>query len=130
MRYRDVSDEQSVDTGLGTLRTKRLPPVGGIAFAPLVLQDVLFKNMDFEAMIKVLKPKVQGASNLHGRFSSLEEDKALDFFVMFSSVATLLGNSGQGAYTAANCYIQALAQKRCISGLAVRLLSHLCQTLM
>ncbi len=118
---RDVADEASVDAGLSKLRAWGLPRVAGIAFGPLVLQDVLLKNMDYEMMDVVLKPKVEGARILHSRFSDPSSDKALDFFIMFSSIVAVIGNPGQSNYGAANAYLQALAQQRCASGLAVRL---------
>ena len=56
--------------------------------------------------------KVDGARHLHELTSSL------DFFVMYSSIATLLGMPGQAAYAAANAYLDALALHRRAIGLA------------
>lgn len=117
--FRDVANEDSVDAGLGKLVDMKLPPVAGIAFGPLVLQDVMLKNMDHQMMDMVLKPKVQGARILHERFSEQTGSKALDFFIMFSSIVAVIGNPGQSNYGAANAYLQALAQQRCARGLAV-----------
>ncbi|KAF4766473.1 hypothetical protein HAV15_010469 [Penicillium sp. str.  len=114
----DVANEDSVDAGLGKLVDMKLPPVAGIAFGPLVLQDVMLKNMDHQMMDMVLKPKVQGARILHERFSEQTGSKALDFFIMFSSIVAVIGNPGQSNYGAANAYLQALAQQRCARGLA------------
>jgi hypothetical protein len=44
-----VSDEASLDTGLAKMR-ESMPPIAGVAFGPLVLQDVMFKNMDLSMM--------------------------------------------------------------------------------
>lgn len=120
---RDVSNEKSVDDGIVKV-LERFPqaPIGGIAFGPLVLQDVLLKDMDFQMMQMVLKPKAEGARILHERFSSLA--KPLDFFVMFSSIVTVLGNPGQANYGAANAYLQALAQQRRSIGLVVSTYSY------
>lgn len=111
----DVTDESSIDAGLATIRAT-LPAIGGIAFGPLVLSDVLFKNMSFRDMDVVLKPRVRASRILHERFS--DPAQPLDFFVMLSSVASTTGNPGQANYTASNAQIQALAQQRQAAGLA------------
>ncbi|KAF5026791.1 hypothetical protein F66182_1075 [Fusarium sp. NRRL 66182] len=114
----DASNAQSVDAGLAALRNiHKLPPVGGVAYGPLVLKDALLNTMDLETMDVVLKSKVPGAKILHDRFCDPEKDP-LDFFVMFSSAALFGGNPGQTNYTAANAYLQALGQYRRSKGLA------------
>lgn len=119
--HRDIADEKNVDAGLDKIKNElRLPPIGGIAFGPLVLQDVMLKNMDFQSMDMVLKPKVQGARILHERFSDVAAGAPpLDFFVMFSSIVAVMGNPGQANYSAANAFLQGLAQQRRACGLAV-----------
>lgn len=111
----DVSNEASVDAGLAQIR-RTLPPIAGIAYGPLVLQDALLRNMDLSMMQVPLRSKVVGAKLLHERFSDPKANP-LDFFIMFSSVATVGGNPGQANYTAANAYLQALAQQRRTKGL-------------
>ncbi|TLD22711.1 hypothetical protein PspLS_07027 [Pyricularia sp. CBS 133598] len=114
---RDASNAESVDAGLATLRNvHNLPPVGGLAYGPLVLKDALLNNMDLDTMNVVLKSKVPGAKILHDRFCD-PTNNPLDFFVMFSSAALFGGNPGQANYTAANAYLQALGQYRRSKGL-------------
>lgn len=93
-----------------------MPPIAGVAFGPLVLQDVMFKNMDLSMLEMVLAPKVEGARLLSERLS--DPAQPLDFFVMFSSFVMVSGNPGQAAYSAANAYTHALAQNRRARGMA------------
>jgi NAD(P)-dependent dehydrogenase (short-subunit alcohol dehydrogenase family)/SAM-dependent methyltransferase len=111
----DVSKEASIDEGLAKIR-QTLPPIAGIAYGPLVLHDCLLSNMDLLTMNVPVNSKVIGAKILHERFSD-QASNPLDFFVMFSSVATVGGNPGQANYTAANGFLQALAQQRHAIGL-------------
>ncbi|TLD06378.1 uncharacterized protein PgNI_08287, partial [Pyricularia grisea] len=114
----DASSAESVDAGLAKLRNDfGLPPVGGIAYGPLVLKDALLNNMDLDTMEIVLKSKVPGAKIFHDRFND-PKTNPLDFFVMFSSAALFGGNPGQANYTAANAYLQSLGQFRRSKGLA------------
>ncbi|KAI5274298.1 hypothetical protein E4T47_02663 [Aureobasidium subglaciale] len=111
----DVSNEVSLDAGLASIHAS-MPPIAGVAFGPLVLQDVMFKNMDLFMMEMVLAPKVTGTRLLNERLS--DPQNPLDFFVMFSSFVMVSGNPGQAAYSAANAYTHALAQQRRSQGMA------------
>ncbi|MDN3353027.1 type I polyketide synthase [Actinomadura sp. DC4] len=62
---------------------------------------------------EVTRAKVTGAANLH----TLLADRPLDAFVLFSSVSGVWGSGGQGAYAAANAYLDALAERRRAEGL-------------
>ena len=64
--------------------------------------------MVFEQWEEVVKPKVAGAWNFHHALSTTE----LDFFIALSSVAGAVGNRGQAAYAAANCFLNAFVQHR------------------
>ena len=83
-----------------------MPPLAGIAHAAGVTEDAVLSNIDWESFARVLSPKVQGSTNL----GASARGRALDFFVLFSSVAGLLGNPGQASYAAANAFQDALAQ--------------------
>ena len=64
---------------------------------------------------KVTAPKVSGAWNLHK--ATLED--ALDYFVLFSSMSSLIGQQGQANYTAGNNFLDSLASYRQAQGLPV-----------
>jgi hybrid polyketide synthase / nonribosomal peptide synthetase ACE1 len=74
------------------------PPVGGIINGAMLLSDGLFADMTLESLQQVLAPKVTGSQNL----SQVYNQPDLDFFIMFSSLTCIGGNSGQSNYTAAN----------------------------
>jgi acyl transferase domain-containing protein/NADPH:quinone reductase-like Zn-dependent oxidoreductase/acyl carrier protein len=108
----DVADERSLADALATIRSA-MPPLAGILHGAMVLEDALAANTTAEQMTRVLAPKVAGAENL----DRLTAGKALDYFVMFSSITTFIGNPGQGAYVAANGYLEGLAKRRRARGL-------------
>jgi acyl carrier protein len=90
-----------------------MPPLRGVIHAAGVLDDGLLVNLDQERLSTVMAPKVQGAWNLH----ALTLNIPLDFFVLFSSVASVLGSPGQGSYAAANAFLDALSHQRRALGL-------------
>lgn len=85
-----------------------MPPLRGIVHAAGVLDDATVVNLNRERFAKVMAPKIKGAWNLHTQ--SL--DQPLDFFLLFSSAASLFGTPGQGNYVAANSFMDALAHYR------------------
>lgn len=85
-----------------------MPPIAGVANGAMIMEDVLFDDLEFESMERSMKPKVLGSKLLDEAFY----DTPLDFFIMFSSVAGVVGNTGQGTYAAANMYMAGLVLKR------------------
>ena len=108
----DVSNESDLARALSEIRNTK-PPLRGVIHAAGVLDDHLFLNLDAENFRRVLAPKVLGAWNLH----TLTLDLPLDFFVVFSSVASVLGSPGQANYAAANAFLDGLAHDRRARGL-------------
>jgi phthiocerol/phenolphthiocerol synthesis type-I polyketide synthase C len=90
-----------------------MPPIAGVIHEAMVLDDSILANLDAERFNRVLAPKVTGAENLN----YLVRGRQLDYFVLFSSVTTLIGNPGQGNYVAANAYMEGLARRRRQKGL-------------
>ncbi|MBE9169055.1 SDR family NAD(P)-dependent oxidoreductase [Pleurocapsales cyanobacterium LEGE 06147] len=89
------------------------PPLRGIVHAAGVLEDGALLQLDWQCFRRVMEPKVAGAWNLHAHTLELP----LDFFVCFSSIASLLGSPGQGNYGAANAFLDALVHHRRALGL-------------
>jgi phthiocerol/phenolphthiocerol synthesis type-I polyketide synthase C len=108
----DVTQEEQVANVLAQIRDS-MPPLRGIIHAAGILDDGLLVNLDQERLSAVMAPKVQGAWNLH----ALTMNIPLDFFVLFSSVASVLGSPGQGSYAAANAFLDTLSQQRRALGL-------------
>ena len=90
-----------------------LSDLGGVVHCAGVLDDGVLTQQTANRMEIVLAPKISGAWNLH----RLTAGRPLEFFVMFSSVASLTGSSGQASYAAANAYLDALSCYRKSNGL-------------
>jgi myxalamid-type polyketide synthase MxaB len=88
-------------------------PLRGIIHAAGVLDDGILQQQNWQRFERVMAPKVQGAWNLH----TLTQKLPLDFFVLFSSTAALLGSAGQANHCAANTFLDALAFYRRTQGL-------------
>ncbi|MDT0378445.1 type I polyketide synthase [Streptomyces sp. DSM 42041] len=108
----DVGDRAALAGTLDRLRHE-LPPLRGVFHAAGVLDDAVVGNLTAPQVRKVLAPKVDGARHL----DALTAEDPLDLFVLFSSVAGLVGNPGQAAYAAGNTYLDALAVARRRRGL-------------
>lgn len=78
-----------------------------------VVEDATLANLDPDLLERVWRGKAEGAWALHQ--ATLDAD--LDFFVVYSSLASLIGSPGQGAYAAANAYLDALTAHRLAEGL-------------
>ena len=108
----DIADRAALQRLFGRFG-RDLPHLGGVVHAAMVLDDAMIANVTAEQIERVLRPKIAGADNLDG----LTRDLGLDYFVMYSSATTLIGNPGQGAYVAANGYLEGLARRRRRAGL-------------
>ncbi len=110
----DVSLESDMQAALARL-TESGPPLRGVIHAAGVMEeDEVLARQDPARFARVLAPKVQGAWLLH----RLTRDATLDFFVMFSSAATVLGGARHADYVAANAFLDGLAHHRRALGLS------------
>ena len=107
----DVSNREDVQSVFEQADKRAL--VRGIVHAAGILDDGVLLQQNAERFRRTMAPKVAGAWNLHE--ATLERD--LDFFVCFSSAASLLGSRGQGNYAAANAFLDGLACYRRARGL-------------
>ncbi|MFF0061327.1 SDR family NAD(P)-dependent oxidoreductase [Streptomyces sp. NPDC005279] len=88
-------------------------PLRGLVHAAMVLDDAAITNISEDQLLRVWRPKATGAWRLHEATTG----HILDWFVVFSSMASLLGNPGQGAYAAANSWLDGFATWRTARGL-------------
>ncbi|KAJ3494818.1 hypothetical protein NLG97_g3829 [Lecanicillium saksenae] len=91
-------------------------PVKGIIQMSMVLRDTAWSAMAYGDWVAASEPKVRGTWNLHN--ASMEVDTQLDFFVMFSSIASVVGMPGQTNYAAGNSFLDSFANYRNGLGLA------------
>ena len=87
---------------------RSMPPLRGIVQSAGVLDDGALVNLNWSRFQKVLESKAVGSWLLH----MLTREQPLDFFVMYSSVASLFGSKGQGNHAAANAFMDGLAYFR------------------
>ncbi|KAK8023336.1 hypothetical protein PG991_006575 [Apiospora marii] len=117
----DISIASSLTTALRASADAGLPPVRGVVQGAMLLRDAIFEQMTLADWEGGLRPKLYGTWNLHTEFS---QPGSLDFFVMLSSVAGVVGIASQANYAAGGAYEDSLArwrQARGLPGVAVDL---------
>ena len=99
----DITDEQQLAATLQQLR-QACGPIKGVIHAAGVAGSGFLFTKTWAEFAQVTKPKIEGSYLLY----SLQEERP-DFFVLFSSIATVEGSPGQGDYVAANGYLDGFA---------------------
>lgn len=103
----DIGDENGARRIADRLSRLGLPPIRGVIQSAAVLRDHPLEYMGLDDWKDSIRPKVQGTLNLHGAFCSPETTV---FFVMLSSVASIVGSASQSNYAAGNAFLDAFAQ--------------------
>ena len=88
-------------------------PLRGVLHAAAVVEDATLTNITDALIDRNWAPKVHGAWHLHRATT----DQPLEWFCSFSSAAALLGSPGQGAYAAANSWLDGFTHWRRAQGL-------------
>lgn len=108
----DVADEAAIASVLSQVRDEA--PLKGIFHLAGITQDEMLTDISRDSLDRVMRPKVAGSWNLH----RLTVAADLDYFVLYSSLAAVSSQPGQGSYAAANAYMDGLAAMRCRNGMA------------
>ncbi|MFC7310642.1 SDR family NAD(P)-dependent oxidoreductase, partial [Streptomyces monticola] len=107
----DVTDRRSLAGVLDAIPAEH--PLTAVVHTAGVLQDTTVGQLTAGQLEQVLRPKVDAAWHLH----ELTRDRELSAFVLYSSVAGLVGTAGQANYAAGNTFLDALAAHRRAQGL-------------
>ncbi|WP_249416818.1 type I polyketide synthase [Streptomyces sp. TS71-3] len=102
----DVADRDALAEVLA--RVPAESPLRVVVHAAGVVDDVVVSGLSGERLERVLRPKVDAAWNLH----ELTRESDLSAFVLYSSLAGLLGTAGQANYAAGNAFLDGLASYR------------------
>ncbi|MCV7171513.1 type I polyketide synthase [Mycobacterium manitobense] len=108
----DIADPGTAQRLVDTATAGGLP-VRGVLHAAAVIEDATLANITDELLEHDWSAKVQGAWNTH----AATLDQPVDWFCSFSSAAALVGSPGQGAYAAANSWLDAFTRWRRAQGL-------------
>ena len=108
----DISQKAQVSRMIREV-DRTMPGLRGIVHSAGVIDDGILLQQDWSRFKKVMSPKLKGAWNLHRQ----TQGRDLDFFVLFSSLASVMGSPGQSNYAAANAFLDALAHHRRAMGL-------------
>jgi acyl transferase domain-containing protein/NADPH:quinone reductase-like Zn-dependent oxidoreductase len=103
----DAGDRDRMAEAFAEIR-RTMPPLRGVIHAAGVLHDAALINQRWTDGAEIRRGKVDGAWILH----ELTRDLPLDFFVLYSAAAVVLGGTGQAWYAAANAELDGLAQYR------------------
>ncbi|MET7719084.1 type I polyketide synthase, partial [Streptomyces sp. NPDC005407] len=107
----DAGDRNALENLLSSIPSEH--PLTAVVHTAGVMDDGVVSSMTAERLDTVLRPKVDAVANL----DELTQTMDLSAFVVFSSAAGTLGGAGQANYSAANAFLDALAQRRRVLGL-------------
>jgi phthiocerol/phenolphthiocerol synthesis type-I polyketide synthase A len=104
----DVGSPEAVHALLATRDGNGSPPIRGVIHAAGVTESQLLTDFADGRLRRTMWPKIAGAQALHEAFPPAN----LDFFYLTASAGAIFGVPGQGAYAAANAYLDCLARAR------------------
>ncbi|KAI1207118.1 ketoacyl-synt-domain-containing protein [Annulohypoxylon truncatum] len=110
----DIANEESAYR-LVRECAETLPPICGVVHAAMMLHDGLIEEMTHDSYVSATRAKVKGTWNVHNALESI--NARLDYFVLLSSAAGIIGSRGQAAYAAANTFLDGFASCRAAQGL-------------
>lgn len=105
----DITDQASLLSAIKSCLTE-MPPIKGCIQGSTVLKDNTFDKMTLEDWRAAINVKVDGTWNLWQALTAEDVDSKLDFFIMLSSMVSVIGNVGQANYCAGNSFQDALAR--------------------
>jgi len=108
----DIAEPDTAQRLVAAVTATGFQPAG-VLHSAVVLADEIVLNMSEAAAAKVFAPKVAGSWWLHSATADLD----LDWWMTFSSASSMLGSPGQGAYAAANAWVDGLVSYRRALGL-------------
>ncbi|MEU0648276.1 SDR family NAD(P)-dependent oxidoreductase [Streptomyces umbrinus] len=108
----DVTNRESVAELIARVPDEH--PLTAVIHCAAALDDGVVEALTEDRVDTVLAPKAHGAWHLHELTKHLD----LSAFVLFSSIASVLGTAGQASYAAANAFLNGLAEARRSEGLA------------
>lgn len=103
----DVTHHEQLNTLIQEC-SQEMPPLKGVIHSAMVLNDGLISQLNDDSVLKVMQPKIEGCLNLH----DCTKNCPLDFFVLFSSISSIVGNPGQANYAAANAFLDSFTHYR------------------
>jgi acyl transferase domain-containing protein/NADPH:quinone reductase-like Zn-dependent oxidoreductase/acyl carrier protein/short-subunit dehydrogenase len=112
LRAVDVADDAAMTALIAEINAGPFK-LRGAVHAAMVLNDGLIAGLTAARIEAVMRPKIAGAAVL----DRLTRGADLAMFVVFSSATGMVGNPGQGAYVAANCWMEAMVAERRRAGL-------------
>lgn len=110
----DVADGDKMAGLISAYEASGAPEIAGVVHAAGVARFEPVADTDDLGLEDVLRPKVAGSWNLH----LILGDRALDFFILFSSAASMIGSPRLGGYAAGNAFLDALGEYRRRTGKA------------
>ncbi|KAL3473253.1 hypothetical protein BJX99DRAFT_261561 [Aspergillus californicus] len=116
----DVSNLADVRTAVASSSDR---PIAGVLHMAMVLNDHPYMDMSHEDWSTAIKPKVDGTWNLHEALHDSNNNKSLDFFVIFGSVSGSFGIAHQANYAAANTFQDSFVRYRHARGLPASILN-------